>query len=118
MYTICLDSLLPRRKHSIKPIVDHECNRIGLLLCGNHVRSRTRQVDHFTRICMLRTDLNEGEPRVQRLGNHARDGTPARILGANHKIGRQVEFVSHGYNLLQKIPAKRRGFFYQSRMAQ
>ena len=95
VHAVDLDAFAAGLPDHVHTVVDYECHGIRLIVVFDDLRDITRHVGKILRISVFGAKLDEACAPAQRIIDNVGDRSAFAILRSYHKIGTQVEAVSH-----------------------
>ena len=95
MHAVNLDAFAAGLPDHVHTVVDHECHGIRLIVVFDDLRDITRHVGEILRVSVFDAQLDEACAPAQCVIDDVGDRSAFAILWSYHKIGAQVEAVSH-----------------------
>ena len=95
VHAVNLDAFAAGLPDHVHAVVDHECHGIRLIVVFDDLRDITRHVGKILRVSVFGAQLDEACAPAQCVIDDVGDRSAFAILWSYHKIGAQVEAVSH-----------------------
>ena len=95
VHAVNLDAFAAGLPDHVHTVVDHECHGIRLIVVFDDLRDITRHVGEILRVSVFDAQLDEACAPAQCVIDDVGDRSAFAILWSYHKIGVQVEAVSH-----------------------